>query len=167
MTIHSNPDSDALDPEEYVRRLQAGEQILFLEAAFARKTDGTVRYWLPTPPIRRGGSGSRCFGQDRADLGPDHAARLAVQQANATPRRHNHHPPLPAPAPPSSAPGAPGAAAAGRTVGAAPAHHIQRCTRNRLLNLFRKPSGGKLLELFPGRQPRAAPDLHKQPPRPD
>jgi hypothetical protein len=45
MTIQ--PDHDRLDPEEYARRIKAGDEILYLKeaAAFVRKAEGTMRYY--------------------------------------------------------------------------------------------------------------------------
>ena len=53
--------TDALDPEEYGRRLKAGDQILYLKeaAAFVRKPEGTMRYW------RHLGIGPRSFRHGR------------------------------------------------------------------------------------------------------
>ena len=52
---------DVLDAEEYARRLNAGEQIMYLKeaAAFVRKPEGTMRYW------RHLGIGPRSFRHGR------------------------------------------------------------------------------------------------------
>jgi hypothetical protein len=63
MNNDTNPadDTDALDPEEYGRRLKAGDQILYLKeaAAFVRKPEGTMRYY------RHLGIGPRSFRHGR------------------------------------------------------------------------------------------------------
>lgn len=59
MTV--NTESDALDPDEYARRLKAGDEILYLNeaAAFVRKPEGTMRYY------RHLGIGPRSFRHGR------------------------------------------------------------------------------------------------------
>jgi hypothetical protein len=53
--------TDALDPDEYARRVKAGDQILYLKeaAAFVRKPEGTMRYY------RHLGIGPRSFRHGR------------------------------------------------------------------------------------------------------
>jgi hypothetical protein len=59
MTIHT--ESDALDPDEYARRLKADDAILYLDeaAVFVRKSEGTMRYY------RHLGIGPRSFRHGR------------------------------------------------------------------------------------------------------
>lgn len=59
MTIHPQP--SAVEPEEYARRLKAGDEILYLKeaAAFVRKPEGTMRYY------RHLGIGPRSFRHGR------------------------------------------------------------------------------------------------------
>ncbi len=62
MTAQPNPDAgNVLGAEEYARRLNAGEQIMYLKeaAAFVRKPEGTMRYW------RHLGIGPRSFRHGR------------------------------------------------------------------------------------------------------
>lgn len=63
MSINTNaPDhADSLGPEEYARRVKAGDQILYLReaAAFVRKPEGTMRYY------RHLGIGPRSFRHGR------------------------------------------------------------------------------------------------------
>ncbi|MGI9156145.1 MAG: hypothetical protein ACR2FG_05845 [Marmoricola sp.] len=62
-TNNTNPaeHADALDPDEYARRLKAGDEILYLKeaAAFVRKPEGTMRYY------RHLGIGPRSFRHGR------------------------------------------------------------------------------------------------------
>lgn len=53
--------ADALDPDEYARRVKAGDAILYLKeaAAFVRKPEGTMRYY------RHLGIGPRSFRHGR------------------------------------------------------------------------------------------------------
>jgi hypothetical protein len=57
----TQPDNDSLDPEEYSRRIKAGDEILYLPeaAAFVRKSEGTMRYY------RHLGIGPRSFRHGR------------------------------------------------------------------------------------------------------
>jgi hypothetical protein len=63
MNNNTNPadDTDALAPEEYARRVKAGDEILYLKeaAAFVRKPEGTMRYY------RHLGIGPRSFRHGR------------------------------------------------------------------------------------------------------
>lgn len=55
------PDHDRLTPEEYVRRINAGDEILYIKeaASFVRKPEGTMRYY------RHLGIGPRSFRHGR------------------------------------------------------------------------------------------------------
>jgi len=57
----TQPDNDRLGPEEYARRLNVGDEILYLPeaAAFVRKSVGTLRYY------RHLGIGPRSFRHGR------------------------------------------------------------------------------------------------------
>ena len=57
----AQPNHDHLGPEEYARRLKAGDEILYLPetAAFVRKSVGTLRYY------RHLGIGPRSFRHGR------------------------------------------------------------------------------------------------------
>ena len=57
----TQPDNDSTSPEEYARRLKAGDEILYLPeaAVFVRKSLGTLRYY------RHLGIGPRSFRHGR------------------------------------------------------------------------------------------------------
>ena len=57
----AQPNNDSFGPDEYARRLKAGDEILYLReaAAFVRKSEGTMRYY------RHLGIGPRSFRHGR------------------------------------------------------------------------------------------------------
>ncbi len=87
MTIH--PEPDALDPQEYARRINGGDEILYLKeaAAFVRKPEGTMRYY------RHLGIGPRSFrhGRNVAYWKTDLILWLAEESARPQGRDNGDH----------------------------------------------------------------------------
>ena len=85
----TQPDNDSAGPEEYVRRLKAGDEILYLPeaAAFVRKSLGTLRYY------RHLGIGPRSFrhGRNIAYWNTDLILWLAEEAAQPAGRSDGAH----------------------------------------------------------------------------
>ena len=87
--MNTQPDNDSLGPDEYARRLKAGDEILYLPeaAAFVRKCVGTLRYY------RHLGIGPRSFrhGRNVAYWKTDLILWLAEEAAQPSGRSDGAH----------------------------------------------------------------------------